>query len=111
MHTSTLMIQHLNAKRLQSWVHIDTIIVLYLEIRYPSSLIWFYSIRLISPTKLLQHNSELIQTFFLSNRLPVLWRGMRNMKATDLLIKEGGTEMAFMSTTTNVNVAVRYSLR
>jgi hypothetical protein len=36
---------------------------------------------------------------------------MRNMKATDLFLKEGGTEMAFMSTTTDLNVAVRYSIR
>jgi hypothetical protein len=43
--------------------------------------------------------------------MPVLWRGMRNMKSTELFNKKGGTEMAFMSTTTNVDVAVRYSLR
>jgi hypothetical protein len=48
---------------------------------------------------------------YLFNRMPVLWRGMRNMKKTDLFMKEGGTEMAFMSTTTDVSVAVRYLLR
>jgi len=45
-----------------------------------------------------------------ADKMPLLWRGMRNMKSTELFNKEGGTEMAFMSTTTEVKVAVRYSL-
>jgi flagellar hook protein FlgE len=40
----------------------------------------------------------------------VLWRGMRNLKIAREFMKSGGTELAFMSTTTDVNVAVRYSL-
>jgi hypothetical protein len=39
-----------------------------------------------------------------------LWRGMRNRKVTDTFLAEGGTEMAFMSTTTDLKVAVLYSL-
>jgi hypothetical protein len=39
-----------------------------------------------------------------------LWRGMRNLKVADRFMEEGGTELAFMSTTTAVEVAVRYSL-
>ena len=40
----------------------------------------------------------------------VVWRGMRNLRATEAFMKQGGTELAFMSTTTNPAVAVRYSL-
>ena len=43
--------------------------------------------------------------------MPVLWRGMRDMKTTDEFMQKGGTEMAFMSTTSQMSVAVRYSLR
>ena len=39
-----------------------------------------------------------------------LWRGMRNVRATTEFMTKGGTELAFMSTTTKLNVAVRYSL-
>jgi hypothetical protein len=39
-----------------------------------------------------------------------LWRGMRNRKVTESFLCEGGTEMAFMSTTTDLEVAVLYSL-
>ena len=35
-----------------------------------------------------------------------LWRGMRATKATQEFLKEGGTELAFMSTTTNLEVLV-----
>lgn len=38
------------------------------------------------------------------------WRGMRNLRAAEKFMLEGGTEMAFMSTTTALEVAVRYSL-
>ena len=40
----------------------------------------------------------------------VLWRGMRSMKATEEFMSEGGTELAFMSTTRNLDVALHYSL-
>lgn len=36
----------------------------------------------------------------------VLWRGMRNVKITDGFLRNGGTELAFMSTTTELEVAV-----
>mmetsp|Transcript_53239 Transcript_53239/g.140906 ORF Transcript_53239/g.140906 Transcript_53239/m.140906 type:complete len:566 (-) Transcript_53239:50-1747(-) len=41
---------------------------------------------------------------------PALWRGMRNMDFSHQFVAKGGTEMAFMSTTTNLEVALRYSL-
>jgi hypothetical protein len=40
----------------------------------------------------------------------VVWRGMRNMRATEAFMRDGGTEPAFMSTTTDPRVAVRYAL-
>ena len=40
----------------------------------------------------------------------VLWRGMRNMAVTENFLEKGGTELAFMSTTTDLSVAVRYAL-
>ena len=40
----------------------------------------------------------------------VLWRGMRSMKVTEEFMSEGGTELAFMSTTMNLAVASHYSL-
>ncbi len=40
----------------------------------------------------------------------VVWRGMRNVRVTDAFMKHGGTELAFMSTTTDLRVAVRYAL-
>ena len=39
-----------------------------------------------------------------------LWRGLRNTKVTDAFTKSGGTEQALMSTTTDIGVAVKYSL-
>ena len=39
-----------------------------------------------------------------------LWRGMRNLEVAQKFMEQGGTELAFMSTTTSVEVAVRYSL-
>ena len=45
-----------------------------------------------------------------SNQKAVLWRGMRSVRVTEEFMKEGGTELAFMSTTSDINVAVRYSL-
>jgi len=40
----------------------------------------------------------------------LLWRGMRNLEAADDFMKQGGTELAFMSTTKDLSVAVRYCL-
>lgn len=39
----------------------------------------------------------------------VLWRGMRNLAVTDDFIHNGGTEVAPMSTTSDINVALEYS--
>ena len=39
-----------------------------------------------------------------------LWRGMRNLEVAEDFMKQGGTELAFMSTTLDLNVAVRYCL-
>lgn len=39
-----------------------------------------------------------------------LWRGMRNLDAADNFMKQGGKELAFMSTTMDLGVAVRYCL-
>ena len=40
----------------------------------------------------------------------VLWRGMRNLKVTDDFMHMGGTELGFMSATTQLKLAVRYAL-
>ena len=40
----------------------------------------------------------------------VLWRGMRNFKVTDDFMQMGGTELGFMSATTQLKLAVRYAL-
>ena len=40
----------------------------------------------------------------------VLWRGMRQVKVADDFLRNGGTELAFMSATKDLNIAVRYSL-
>lgn len=45
-----------------------------------------------------------------NNTQLVLWRGARSMTLSDRFKKEGGTELAFMSTTTDPEVAIRYSL-
>ena len=39
-----------------------------------------------------------------------LWRGMKNLRAADDFLRRGGTELAPMSTTTSLAVAVQYSL-
>ena len=41
-----------------------------------------------------------------------LWRGMKSLKVADGFMQElkGGTEMAFLSTSTDLTVAVKYSL-
>ena len=43
-------------------------------------------------------------------RNAVLWRGMRSVRVSEAFLRDGGTELAFMSTTTDLRVAVRYSL-
>ena len=46
-----------------------------------------------------------------SGNAPVdLWRGLRNLRVENAFIKHGGTEQAPMSTTTDLKVAVQYSL-
>jgi hypothetical protein len=40
----------------------------------------------------------------------VFWRGMRNREVSEDFLTQGGTELAFMSTTSDLNVAVRYSI-
>jgi hypothetical protein len=40
----------------------------------------------------------------------VLWRGMKNLKPTDEFISAGGTELGCLSTTSNLEVAVEYSI-
>uniref|UniRef100_A0A6T8PQE4 NAD(P)(+)--arginine ADP-ribosyltransferase n=1 Tax=Hemiselmis andersenii TaxID=464988 RepID=A0A6T8PQE4_HEMAN len=39
-----------------------------------------------------------------------LWRGMRKVQVTPEFLEMGGTELAFMSTTTSLEVAVQYSV-
>ena len=39
-----------------------------------------------------------------------LWRGLRNTNVTDPFSQIGGTEMAFMSTTTNISIAVSHAM-
>jgi hypothetical protein len=43
-------------------------------------------------------------------KFPILWRGIRNSKTEESFMQTGGTEYAFMSTTTDLEVALRYSL-
>ena len=38
------------------------------------------------------------------------WRGMRNRKVPDEFLERGGTELAPMSTTSNLVVAMQYSV-
>lgn len=45
-----------------------------------------------------------------SNEWMDLWRGMHNLDILDEFIKEGGTESAPMSTTTDLKVAIEYAL-
>jgi hypothetical protein len=40
----------------------------------------------------------------------VVWRGMRSRRVAEGFMRRGGTELGFMSTTTDLAVAVRYSL-
>lgn len=40
----------------------------------------------------------------------ILWRGMRNLRVTDQFISEGGTEIAPMSATADVRIALRYAV-
>jgi hypothetical protein len=45
-----------------------------------------------------------------AGRNSVVWRGMRDLRVSEAFMREGGTELGFMSTTTDLRVAVRYSL-
>jgi len=40
----------------------------------------------------------------------VLWRGLKNVRVTDKFVEVGGTELAPMSTTTNLDVAAHYAV-
>ena len=51
-----------------------------------------------------------LRTLNVVKECKTLWRGMRNLKVAQQFMEQGGTEMAFMSTTTSLEVAVRYSL-
>jgi hypothetical protein len=51
-----------------------------------------------------------LRALYVGSGTKSLWRGMRNLDVADEFMKEGGTEMAFMSTTTDLSVAVRYCL-
>jgi len=46
-----------------------------------------------------------------SKQTVVLWRGMSAMKFSDEFSNEGGTELAPMSTTTDVSVAISYAIK
>jgi hypothetical protein len=46
----------------------------------------------------------------LKDQQVVVWRGMRNVLLSPEFMRLGGTELAFMSTTMDLRVAVRYSL-
>jgi len=46
-----------------------------------------------------------------SKETVVLWRGMSGLKLSDQFSKEGGTELAPMSTTTDVSVAISYAVK
>ena len=39
----------------------------------------------------------------------ILWRGMKDLKVTEKFMQVGGTELAPMSTTTNIEIAARYA--
>ena len=40
----------------------------------------------------------------------MVWRGLRGLKVTGSFIEQGGTELAPMSTTTDIRVAAQYAL-
>ena len=61
----------------------------------------YIAVRGIKKLRALQVNSDGAVT---------LWRGMRNVEVAESFMREGGTELAFMSTTTELGVAARYSL-
>jgi hypothetical protein len=46
-----------------------------------------------------------------SKQTVVLWRSMSDMKFSDEFSREGGTELAPMSTTTDVGVAISYAVK
>jgi hypothetical protein len=68
----------------------------------PLPVISFYATEAIKKLRALQARSE--------KRQAVLWRGMRLLRASEAFMRQGGTELAFMSTTPDLAVAMRYSL-
>ena len=46
-----------------------------------------------------------------SKQTVVLWRGMNGLKLPDTFTRDGGTELAPMSTTTDVGVAIGYAIK
>jgi hypothetical protein len=54
--------------------------------------------------------SHLLDDGHVNAESKIFWRGMRNRKVADDFLTQGGTELAFMSTTSDLNVAVRYSI-
>ena len=71
----------------------------------PLPVITFHAFAGVKKLRMLHLNCEGKQ-----DKQHILWRGMRTMKASDAFMEEGGTELAFMSTTTDLEVALRYSL-
>mmetsp|Transcript_28835 Transcript_28835/g.78720 ORF Transcript_28835/g.78720 Transcript_28835/m.78720 type:complete len:123 (+) Transcript_28835:135-503(+) len=56
-----------------------------------------------------------MRTLVLTPGLPIRerlirWRGLKNVTVADAFLHQGGTELAPMSTTSNLAVAVQYSL-
>ena len=41
-------------------------------------------------------------------QMTILWRGIRNVRALDWWLKNGGSELAPMSTTSDLSIALRY---
>jgi hypothetical protein len=62
------------------------------------------------PAKIPVTESKIDEASITVQQQRVLWRGMRNLEMVEEFMVHGGTELAFMSTTTDVNVAVRYCL-
>ena len=54
------------------------------------------------------NNSESKHGSKQSGSSTVLWRGMKNVKVGDRFKNEGGTELAPMSTTSDLNIAIEY---
>jgi hypothetical protein len=57
-----------------------------------------------------QSKSDSNEVSILVDQKNVLWRGMRNLEVSKEFMVHGGTELAFLSTTTELKVALRYCL-